>query len=188
MTNKILHENKWVSLMETPDGYVYSRETRCAGEIVAVLVYSMGEEMVLGRFERTPAHGPDIELCSITGGVEHGDPVATALHELKEEAGIDAVADELEHLGKVRPSKSADTWVHLFALDGTHKELGEAVGDGSAGEVDSYCKWITVEAAFACKDALMHSLLIRKMHHVNETRVDSRVDRLTIAQSPAEGA
>lgn len=161
--DKILFENKWVSLMQTPDGYVYSHETRCKGAIVAVLVYHMEDETVLGRYEITPAHGPYAELCSITGGVEHDNPAQTALHELKEEAGIDATLDELEPLGQVRPSKSADTWVYLFALDGTHKVLGEAKGDGSAGEVGSYCKWISVEEAIGSKDALLAALLLRKM-------------------------
>lgn len=164
--DKLLLENKWLSVLETPDGYVYSRESRCGGVIVAVLVYDMVSQRVLGRFERTPAHGPEakIALASITGGCENNDPVATAILELKEEAGIAAPVGALESLGRVRPSKSADTWVYLYALNGTGIQRGEAKGDGSLGEQGAYCDWVSVERAILCDDALFSVLLLRKMH------------------------
>jgi len=160
--DKELFHNEWLSVKETPDGYVYSHETRCNGKIVAILVYK--EDEFLGRFEICAAHSPNIELCAITGGVEKDDPLMTAIHELKEEAGIDAVPEELTDLGTVRPSKSADTVVYLYALFGGNKILGEAKGDGSVGERGSYCKWCPAENIATCKDPLVSTMLIRLFH------------------------
>lgn len=155
MSDKVLYENKWVSLMETPDGYVYSHETRCKGHTVSVMVVNSKAEKILGRFEMTPAHGPQTKLCSITGGVEHDDPVSTALHELEEEAGIVVTADKLISLGTVWQSKSADTVVHLFCIEYDGPINRNPAGDGSAGEVGSTVEWVSVDDAIACGDPLM---------------------------------
>lgn len=161
-TPKTLFENRWLSLKET-EGYIFSHESRCQGNIVAILVYDSSKpDMVLGRYERCPAHFDGIQLASFTGGVEKGDVLATAVMEIKEEAGYDAKKEELIYLGTCRPSKSSDTVVHLVSWDANGKIQGEASGDGSEGEKDSYSKWIDKSVALSCQDPLMLVLLVRK--------------------------
>lgn len=159
MNTKQLFNNKWISLHDI-DGYVFSHETRCNGNIVAVLGYK-GDKF-LGRFENTPSHSDDIELCSLTGGIDKGNtPTQTAVIELEEEAGIKKEEKDFKSLGTVRPSKSSDTTVHLFAIDCNDVEIGEIKGDGSEGEKGSYCKWVTKEELINCKDPLVHTMLLR---------------------------
>ena len=160
MSDKILHDNKWIQLLETDDGYVYSHEKRCGGEIISVLPFKRvegedGDEFhYLARMEATPCHeGDEIKFTSITGGVEECGIKASVIMELKEEAGVIATEDELIDLGFVYPSKSQDTKVYLFAVDITGKEVGEAVGDGSKHEASAYVEWSSDEEALLnCTD------------------------------------
>jgi len=172
--NKILHDNKWIQLLETDDGYVYSHEKRCGGEIIAVLPFSVTKSMkghvfrYLKRMEATPCHeGDQIKFTSITGGVENGDIKGTVIMELKEEAGVDATEDELIDLGFVYPSKSQDTKVYLFAVDITGKEVGEAVGDGSKHEESAYVEWSDDdEALIQCTDSFNIAIFARLALHI----------------------
>lgn len=162
-TVKELYRNRWISLRQTEDGYTFSNETRCNGVTAAILIVDSrsypGE--VLGRYEVCPAHFDGMALASFTGGVETGNPFATAIHEIKEEAGYEAEINDLVYLGTCRPSKSADTVTHLFAWDARGQLPGPIEGDGSAGEVGAYTGWVTQEEAFKCKDPLMSVLLGR---------------------------
>lgn len=158
---KELYHNKWLSLFQVGN-YVYSHETRSNGHLVALLVVDSSKPgRVFGRMELCPAHFDGFQLTSITGGVEHDDPVTTALHELKEEAGYDGKAHELFSLGTARPSKSADTVVHFYLYDTKGKQPGEAIGDGSEGEKGAYCKWVSVEDAIHCKCPFMGTMIAR---------------------------
>lgn len=161
----ILYDNEWLQMRETPDGYVYSHEAKSDGLGVAVLAYRrVGDDIqVAGRYERTPCHRDGIALTSLTGLVDKAgeDPVGTAVRELKEEAGIDAIRSEMQPLGEVRPSKQADTVMHLFAIDVGDRDIGKAVGDGTAGEADAYCKWVTLTDACLSKSPVLAALLVR---------------------------
>lgn len=100
----------------------------------------------LARRERCPAHGQTSELCSITGGLEPGLGVLeTARQEVWEEAGYRVQARALLPLGQVRPAKSADTVVHLFAVEVTGQEQEPPPGDGSALERDASVQWVSYE-------------------------------------------
>lgn len=159
---KELFQNKWLSLRQV-ENYIYSHESRSAGKLVAVLVIdSTLPGQVMGRFEDTPCHFDGLTLTSITGGVENDDPLTTAVHELKEEAGFDAHPIELVSLGTVMPSKSADTVVYLYLFDALGRQPGQAEGDGSEGEVGAYCKWVTEAEAIQCKCPLMVTMLARR--------------------------
>lgn len=161
---KTLYENEWLNLMETDDGYVYSHESRCNGQIVAILIYKHDDRdhiHILGRFEDTPCHNEgkkDFKLVSFTGGVEKGQIRKTAIMEAMEEAGLEAKDDELKYLGYVRPSKSTDTFCYLFAIDASNKTLKEAKGDGSEGEKGAYTKWVSSQEALSSQDPLMVAL------------------------------
>ena len=139
---QILYENHYLSLKKRGN-YIYSHESRSNGKLVAILVYdSSRPDVVLGRYEICPAHGDTSpQLCAITGGVEKGKtPIESAITELREEAGYCADESELESLGFVRPSKSADTVTYLYAFDANGKTQHKVTGDGSFYERGAYCK------------------------------------------------
>ena len=160
----VLYDNEWLQLCETPDGYVYAHEAKSNGKGVAVLAYRrVGKEVqIAGRYERTPCHRDGFALTSLTGQIDGDEePVDAAVRELKEEAGIDAVHSEMQVLGTVRPGKQTDTTMYLFALDVGKRDIGEAIGDGTAGEAGAYCKWVTLTDAALSKSPVLAALLIR---------------------------
>jgi len=135
---KTIYKNKWLSMMskKCPDGdtYIYAHETRCNGNVIAVLLYKKdGDEVKYGvRSERTPCWGDEPSLSSLTGGVDEGNsPIESAIIELKQEAGLNCKKSDLKKLGTCRGTKSSDTTYHLFALDTSGMTTGEATGDDS---------------------------------------------------------
>lgn len=128
------------------DGYYYSHEIRCHGEIVSILPYMKGPDgsvSYLLREEVTPPwHIFDSQLSSITGGVDEGNsPLKTAKIELLEETGYSAEESEFTYLGSTRGSKSSDTVYHYFTVCLNGKTRGEASGDGSSMEKLAKCVW-----------------------------------------------
>ena len=116
----------------------------------------------LARLEICPAHGPQQELCCITGGVEPGQTVeACAQQEVYEEAGYMVDIHELTSLGQLRPSKSADTVVHLFAVDVTGKTQHTAPSDGSSLEKSASVEWVNYDRCIHLSDPLFVTALAR---------------------------
>ena len=152
----ILHAGKFVSLKQIEgDGYKYeySHESRCDGQIVAVLPVSLNHGMLIRR-ELTPCWGEGYKLTSITGGWEkskHATPIDTVLAELREEAGV-VLNDEtcVRSLGTCRGGKSSDTLYHLFLVDLSDENLWEQVlpeTDGSVLEAKEYSEWVDIPFA-----------------------------------------
>lgn len=168
----ILFDNEWLQLRRTPDGYVYSHENKSDGQGVAVLAYRRrGDDVQLaGRYEQCPCHRDGFALTSLTGLMDQpGEkPTETAARELKEEAGMTVRADQLKPLGTVRPSKQADTILHLFGVDVTDtpndRELSRDVeGDGTAGEQGAYCQWVSLTDACLSKSPVFVTLAVRAL-------------------------
>ena len=165
----MLCENDWVSLMvvRKPDagvnGYVYSRETRCRGRIVAVLPYqdtAAGREYLV-KSEMTPCWGFDQVLSAITGGWEDGDIEDDAVREMLEETGYAITRDELIPLGESFASKSADTVYSLFSVNLTGREAGEAIGDGTRLESESAAVWVDAAVLAALRDPQLAVMWMR---------------------------
>ncbi|MFN8529248.1 MAG: NUDIX domain-containing protein [Anaerolineae bacterium] len=165
MADKVVFETPFVSLVER-DGYVFTHEKRSNGLIVSLLPYrdQAGQRTYLARVEVCPAHSPEpqLERCSITGGVDPGQTVRhMAVVELKEEAGYEILESALIDLGAVRPSKSADTTVYLFAIDVSGEVPGEVTGDGSRYETGAYVEWVNYAEAMQNKDPLFIAAIAR---------------------------
>ena len=161
-TSKTLYRNEWLSLQETLDGYVYAHEEKSDGQGVAVLAYRAKPLLVVGRYENCPCHFDGMALTSLTGQVDPGEtPLQTAARELFEEAGITAGHDEFQSLGTVRPSKAADTTMHLFAVDIGDRDIGRGPGDGTKGEEGAYCKWVDHEQALISKSPVLATMVAR---------------------------
>jgi len=163
MSDKILYEGKWLSIVERDGWYHFSRETVRAGVVYVLVFCNAVFHSVLGRYEICPAHGDmEPELTSLSGGIEAGqDPADAAIAEVYEEAGYRVTHDQLIDLGKVNLTKSTDTIGHLYAVDVTGIERVDAPGDGSRGELESYCSWVTIESAVFCKCPLMATMITR---------------------------
>ena len=154
-----LCDNEWLSLkiMKAPelgiDGYVYSHEERCNGNIVAILPYRFSDKGIeyLLRHEVTPCWHPTDKIIScITGGVDHklegksfyDELYNTIIEEVEQEAGYIITAKRTHYLGISFGTKSTDTIYHLIAVDLTGLEkTGDAKGDGSELEEQAYCEW-----------------------------------------------
>jgi len=156
---EILFEDDYMELRKRDD-YTYAHEKRNSG--VAIFVYRYNGTEVLGRYEPNPAHDADQELCSITGKIDEGEtPEKAAVRELKEETGYECDLQDLEDLGMVYPYKGADYRLYLFAVDATNLEQGEAEGDGSRYEENSYCEWLRYSDALRSSDAVVGTLIAK---------------------------
>ena len=161
--DRTLFCNQYLAVIDR-EGYTFTREVRCGGVIVAVVPFRTTDTSMefLARLEVCPAHGPEQERCSITGGLEPRQTVtACARQELYEEAGYLVEEHELIHLGQVRPSKSADTLVHLFAVDVTTKSQHIAPGDGSRLEANAAVEWINYDHSLHLGDPLFITAVAR---------------------------
>jgi 8-oxo-dGTP pyrophosphatase MutT (NUDIX family) len=161
--DQTLFRNQHLAVIDR-DGYTFVHEVRCDGVIVSLLPFQQkdGELQFLARREICPAHGPDPERCSITGGLEPNKSVEeTACLELFEEAGYHATVNELINLGQVRPSKSADTVVHLFAVDVTGTTSATPPGDGSRFEAGASVEWVDYQQGLTIADPLFVTTMAR---------------------------
>lgn len=168
--DRILFKNDFLAVLDR-DGYFFLREVRCAGIIVSILPFRTKDNLLefLARVEVCPAHGPELELCSITGGWNTSKTIEeTAQQELWEEAGYQVELDELRGLGKVRPSKSADTTVYLFAVDVSKKPQSPPQGDGSHLEDNASVKWVSYDQGIQIKDPLFVTAMTRLCKLVEE--------------------
>lgn len=147
----VLHKGKFVQLKQREgDGYKYEfvHESRCDGNIVAILPVSYDRGMLV-RHEFTPCWGDGLNISSITGGWEkdkHETPIDTVIEELREEAGI-VLKDEgcIFSLGTCRGTKSSDTLYHLFVVDLTEEwdwDVVEIETDGSVLEGKAHNEWM----------------------------------------------
>jgi hypothetical protein len=167
---KTLFENKWINVIEkTTENngkYIYSAHPWCNSIGVAVLGYMNIFHVlhVLGRYEICPAHSDEVELCALTGGYDNSNKytvVQCALNELREEGGYIVTEDQMIYLGSVKPSKSSDLIIDLFAVDLNNIKRQNAESDGTLGEVGSYCNWISGKEAIKSKDPLLSVMIGR---------------------------
>ena len=149
-TVKIICKTDFLELREIKipnspiQGYVYSHEKKSNGKKVVLLPFRKvnGKTQFLIRIEPVPCwEGMNFLPVSITGSLENNIPRETALHELKEEGGYEIEDSQLIDLGTIYGNKSCDTVYYLYTADLTGMTRGDAKGDGSELEKQSYCEW-----------------------------------------------
>ncbi len=172
MTNiQELYANPWLSLktVVAPEkgigGYVFSHEESCQGIKVAVLPYrkTTSGMQFLVKSEVTPCWGLDPVKSAVTGGYEGEDVKQDAVREMLEETGYLITEHMLQDLGTCYASKSADTVYHLFAVDVTDLEQGEALGDGTRLESEALCFWLFLKDTAEIQDAQFQAMVLRLM-------------------------
>lgn len=151
MAIKEIFKNKWITVKSFSDKkrgikeYYFSHDTRSGGKSVAILPFQKiidGGIQFLLKGDIIPAWGEKIELCSITGAVEHPTPEATAIIELDEEVGYTVHEDELIPLGTCFGNKASDTINFLYTVDLTNKIPHEAKGDGDEKALGNESHWV----------------------------------------------
>ena len=167
MKDEILYSGKWLSVIERDGWYHFSQEATSKGVVYILLIDDSRSKPILGRYEVCPAHRNNIPtLTCITGGVHiKREPLDVAIEEIYEEAGYKVFAEQIIDLDKVNLTKSTDTIGHLYAVNVTGLLRVEAPGDGSFGELDSFCDWVSITEAINCNCPVMSTLLFRYKKH-----------------------
>lgn len=96
------------------------------------------------------------QLCALTGSIDAGElPMQTALRELREEAGVVVLEQEVTFLGKVFTYKGCTKRTYMFSANLANAAFVEAPGDGSEVEENAYVRWHTLKDLLASEDALL---------------------------------
>lgn len=170
--DRTLFKDEYLSLKQLDTWYTYAHMSRTepakdgSGQGVAILVYTDDQDgkLILGRYETCIVHKSEQDgLTSITGGVDKGSTIIkSALNELHEEAGYEVDKKDLQDLGTVRISKQEDSLWHLFSYNATGKvRRQDSIGDGTKGEENAYCKWVSIAQAVGCKCPLVATMIVR---------------------------
>ena len=161
---KPLWTGKHLSVYLLDDWYEVLHDN--SGRFVAVLGYRrVGKDAweYLGRVEKCPPHQDGFALCALTGGMEEGEEqLAAAIRELEEESGVKAT--NLKPLGTIRPSKMSDSTGWLFGVDLSDqpdKDRYEGEGDGTEGEKNAYCKFVSYREVVNSKDPILATMAAR---------------------------
>ncbi len=162
MSDIILCETECLSLIKRDDWYYFAQVPGSIGGVAILLYRKNSGKPILGRYEICPAHNDGLALTAIAGGIEKGDiPLETAINESYEEGGYRIEPSDFVDLGECRLSTNQDTTIYLFAADVTKLSRYDAPGDGTKGEIGSYCAWVSTEEAIFSKSAFMPALIAR---------------------------
>lgn len=171
--SQLLFDGKWVQLRRiimgelNINGYEYLHESRCNGNIIAILPYRIVDEDLefLLRGEITPCWNVrNLIICSITGGVDRNNSIiSTVKKELHEESGyLIYQDDDLISLNTCFGTKSSDTLYHLFSINLTDYDgsIDELTYENEL-EKSSYVKWVKTEDLINCNDPIVHIMYTR---------------------------
>lgn len=179
MTDIILFETEYLALVKRDDWYYFAQVPGSIGGVIILLYRLNDNKPILGRYEKCPAHNDGLALTAIAGGIEKGDTsLKTAINESYEEGGYKIEPEIFIDLGKCQLSTNQDTIVYLYAANVTNLPRYDAPGDGTKGEIGSYCDWISVKDAIFSKSAFMSTLIMRLKFRTNIDLVKVSCDLL----------
>ena len=154
-TIKTIFKDEWLSI-KSNNGYTFLHEEKANGKLICVIPYRRinNNTEYLMRYEICPAHGNEHEFCMIIGSYDDLNLTIeeTVVKELREESGYIVDQSNLKPLDWVWDSKVADTKVYLFTIDLTDLEPDIPLTDGTDLEKSAYCKWVSLEECYKCKD------------------------------------
>jgi len=151
---KVLHEGKYVSLVDLSVGYETLKEKDIVISFVKK-VSQFGETLYAVRYENCPPYSEDENYYTIISGkIDEGEtPMDACIRELVEEAGVkilnkDIVNPSFEKI-PVCKSTMMRTNLYIITLNEDRKDLDweetEATGDGTEFEGNSETQWLTMD-------------------------------------------
>lgn len=168
MKREVLFKNSWLSTVLLNGWYVATEETRTINDnLVAVMPWRLfdNQRLILARREENLAHYGEkkFPLGTITGGCEkYLDIKKHAQEELMEEGGYRIPLKRFRKHGICYPLKSSKAKMHLYSVQIFPSETRKrSTGDGSIGEEDSSCQWITGDQFLRTKDPYGHTIFMR---------------------------
>lgn len=152
---KVIFQNDVIAVIER-QGHVFSRQLSCDSIGVSILPYRNTDQgrQYLAKVEICPAHGPNFERGSIRTGVPRGEtPRQRAQREIFHLSGDDIDENRFQYMGKVRPCKTTDLVVHLFAVDVTDLP--------SVSTQDSSTIWLSFHQSLQVSDPIFITAITR---------------------------
>ncbi len=152
----ILFDSPWLQVKKRDDWYIYSHTPKSKGNGVVVLGYDFSgpTRKFLARIENCPVHPHNYDssrgVTSLSGMIEPNTfSLENAVRELYEEAGISIEKEKFIPLGISFGSKSSDYCDFLYAVDlQGQTPVATPIGDGTQGEVGSFCLWMNEDEFF----------------------------------------
>lgn len=150
---KALYENYWLSLYQTPKGFVYAQ--RKGINSTASLCYRLNQDHqyeFLVRLQPLPVihQYPEqkentLYPCCITGSIEPNEtPLQNCLKEVYEESGYLINQEQIKYVTSASASTQMNEIVFHYLVDLTNiKKENEPQNDGSYFESVSQNKWIS---------------------------------------------
>ncbi|XQP55684.1 MAG: DNA mismatch repair protein MutT [Mycoplasmoidaceae bacterium] len=152
--NKLLYKNKYVSLYETKQGFVYAQRRGINSTAILCFKKVKGNYYFLIRYQPLPVVNTvphlkwdDLYACPITGSIEENQsPLDNALSEIYEEANLKVSKKNLIAGSYCVSSTQMNETVFNFLFDVTGiKPINKKQGDGSIFENISLNKWISYQ-------------------------------------------
>jgi len=145
--DKLLFHNKWVSVLETGDNYIYVSEP----DGVAILPFKIdnSELSILIRKEANPLFEEKFIITAITGRRDEGESfIDTAIRELEEEAGYKVDKNRFINVGNFIKGKDNKNKDKMYLVDISDIKKKKPKGDGTSYEAKSNNFWIKADEIY----------------------------------------
>ncbi|WP_036459383.1 NUDIX hydrolase [[Mycoplasma] imitans] len=147
MKNKLLYKTTYLSLYETPKGFVYAQR-QSINSIASLCFKYVGDEVFyLVHYQPMPeiaikTKWDDLYPCPITGSIDPNESaLEAAVRETQEEGGIKVDLNKFYDQVDYVASTQMNEIVHCFVFDVTGIEQHEPSTDGSIFEQVAKNKW-----------------------------------------------
>ncbi len=183
--SKCLYKNEWLSLYETPRGFIYAQ--RKGINSTAILCYRKNKKKYefLVRFQPLPVLKNRNDFicdhtlypCCVTGSIEEKEtPLINCLKEVYEETNYLITKKQIKHCICATSSTQMNEIVYHYLVDLTGIDIndGKLMGDGSYFENISKNQWLSEKQLkkilLSNQDLYLSSLAINYLAFINKIK------------------